>query len=245
MGGIGVEGVGPSVSAFAVGGQPRVHMEVSVSWDDSLCKARGAFVWWREENAGARRSGSGKQALMSRGDPDQYWTMLKISWPASFGGHGGREFDQEGEADDVGLKFFEEASDSGGSSACCEEVVDDEDTFVRLDIFRRGFRGCRSHLEFVAFLESFVGEFAGFTDRYEADTEAVGKRSAKDKATGFDADDFADLHVFVMCGEQFDDMAEGSGVCEQGGGCPEQDTGFGEVRDIADVVEDDGHGKAP
>lgn len=156
-----------------------------------------------------------------------------------------REFDQEGEADDVSLKFFEEAPDSGGSSACCEEVVDDEDAFVGLDIFGVDFEGVEAVFEFVAFLESFVGEFAGFTDRYEADTEAVGKRSAKDKATGFDADDFADLHVFVMCGEQFDDMAEGSGVCEQGGDIFKQDTGFGEVRDIADVVEDDGHGKAP
>lgn len=68
-----------------------------------------------------------------------------------------REFDQEGEANDVGLKFFEEASDSGGSTACCEEVVDDEDAFVGLDIFGVDLDGVEAVFEFVAFFEGFVG----------------------------------------------------------------------------------------
>ena len=126
------------------------------------------------------------------------------------------EFDEEGEADDVGTDFAEEATGGGGGPSGGKEVVDHDDAFAGLNGILMDFEGVFSVFELVAFLGGGGGEFARLADEDEAAAEFLGEGSAKEKATGFDGDELGDFLFAIVLGEQLDNFAEGIGVLEEG-----------------------------
>lgn len=150
------------------------------------------------------------------------------------------EFDEEGDADEVRAELVEEFDGGGGGATGGEEVIDEEDFFAGGDGVFVEFDDGFAVFEGVGDLAGFPGEFAFFADGDEAGAEAVGDGGGEDEAAGIDADDFVDFDAACGIAEEGDGVAEEGGIGEDGGDVFEDDSGFGEVDDIADGGAEEG-----
>ena len=65
------------------------------------------------------------------------------------------EFDEKGEANDIGVHFFKHPRDSGSRPACSKNIVDDKDALFWGEVFGVDLKGVFAIFKFVTFAEGF------------------------------------------------------------------------------------------
>src|SRR5512135_1801596 len=98
------------------------------------------------------------------------------------------------------------------------------------------FQRVSAVFEFIAFLESFSGKLARFSDQHDSGAELVGKRRADDKTPCLDTDYLVDLFTNITVGHEIDHPLVRSRIRQERRDVLEDNAFLGEIRYVTYYV---------
>jgi hypothetical protein len=144
-----------------------------------------------------------------------------------------REFDDKVDIDFLGVKRFHQVVSGAHGTTGSEDIVVEYNDIVGGDSVAVDFDSVFTILFVVGSADSVSGEFAGFTNGYEASAEFESEYRAADKSARFDANNFSDTFVAIDLREVPADDVESAGVLKYRSEVLEDDALLRKIIDVA------------
>ena len=153
------------------------------------------------------------------------------------------EFNEKVESGDFASQLANEGHRRGRRTPGGQQVVHDQHPFSHTNRIAMDGKGVRTVLEAVFDFKIVGRQFAGLPDWNKPGVQPVRQYPAENEPARFDTDDFCDPLSLIVGGQFTDNRRQGLGVFKQRGDIVEENTGLGEVGDLANegVIVDGRH----